>query len=127
MLRRLSTAAVLLVLVYFAAGCAGQSRSLIRTKSVSNLEGEKIVQLTLTTGEVVRFNSSGGHYYDEHRGDTKVIAGRSEAGKLIAIPVIQVQEALVERIVDEEAHVDVFPALIITGLAVAVIANGQQK
>ena len=127
MLRRLSTAAVLLAVVHFAAGCAGQSRSLVRTKNVSNLEGEKIVQVKLVSGEVVRFNSNGGHLEEEYQGHTQVIVGRTESGKPGMIPLAHVQEALVERIVNKDGQIDVFSTLIITGLAVTVLANGTQR
>jgi cytochrome c biogenesis protein ResB len=121
------TAAVLLAMVHFAAGCVGQSRSLVRSQNVSSLHAEKIVQVTLASGEVVRFDQKGAHYYEQYNNRTRVVIGRTMAGNGVTIPVEQVREALVERIVNDESNVDVFPAVVITGLLVATVVSGAQR
>ncbi|MGH7492093.1 MAG: hypothetical protein ACREOO_06820 [bacterium] len=127
MFRQLLTAAVLFAAMQFCAGCVGQSKSLVRAQSVSRLEAEKIVQVTMLHGQVVRFDRNGARYYERYKNHAEVIIGRTEAGDGVVIPVERVQEALVERIVDENSSADVFPAVIIAGFLVASVVNGSQR
>ena len=127
MFRPLLTAAILVAAMLFAAGCVGQSRHLVRTQDTSRLEAEKIVQVTLLHGQVVRFDRKGARYYERYQNHTNVIIGRTETGDGTVIPAERVREALVERIVNKDSNVDVFPAVIIAGFLVASVVNGSNR
>lgn len=127
MFRQLTIAALLLAAAHFAAGCAAQSHSFIRAENVHDLHAGKIVQITLTSGEVVRFDNRGARYYQEYRGHMDAVAGRTTSGELYVTSTAQVRQALVERTVEQEPRIDIFPVLIIISLAVALHANSAQN
>ncbi len=124
MFRRFLSLAVLLASLLLA-GCMMPSEQIVRTESASRLSGEKIIQVTLTGGEVVNFDRRGARYLERYEDQSRVLVGRTEDGRLLVINLEQIRDALIEsEPVAEGRQFDAFPTLIMVGLAVAVAVNG---
>jgi hypothetical protein len=113
-------AAIVFVLISFFLGCAASTRAYVDRENVPQFAEMKIIKLTLTNGNVVKFDRAGGRYYEQYKGKKHVIAGRAEDGQIAVIELDRVSKAYVES-ATEEGNGMFFPALIIVGFAVAIL------
>jgi len=126
MFRRLVVAAFFSLLIHFAIGCAGSTKTLVSKDSVPQLPEAKITQVTLTNREVVQFDRDGAHYYERYKNKKRVIVGRIKTGENVVIALNEVRKAYIEKNVADDGSAAVFPTFLIVGLVVAAVMNGSQ-
>ena len=127
MLQRAFAAMLSLSVLIPHTGCMAPAQMRVRTESLARMASEKILQVTLMSGEVVQFDHHGARYYPKYRNHERVIVGRCEEGRFLVIELAQVREALVEGSSAADGNVDAFPALIFVGLALVVAVQRMQQ
>jgi hypothetical protein len=126
MFRRLIVAAFFSLIIHFAIGCAGPTKTLISKESVPQLPEAKITQVTLTNGAMVQFDRDGAYYYERYKNTKRVIVGRTKRGENVVIALNEVRKAYIEQNVADDGSAAVFPTFLIVGLVVAAVVHGSQ-
>jgi hypothetical protein len=117
----LRTAGMLCAFVNFILGCAASTRAFIDRENVPQFAGAKIIKLTLTNGNVLKFDRDGGRYYEHYGSKKRVIVGRTENDQKVAISLDRVLKAYVESDgATAESSGLLFPTVLLVGLAVAI-------
>ena len=109
----------------FMSSCA-PPRPLLRPSDVAQRGNEKIARMTMTSGEVIKFDFNGGRYYAKHKNKTRVIVGKTIKGIAVELDLDRVLRIYTVRDWEEERlHRSVFPAFFI--LAFLVAATSQSS
>ncbi len=123
---RLVVAAFFSLLIHFAIGCAGSTKTLVSKENVPQLPEAKITQLTLTNGAMVQFDRNGAYYYERYKNKKRVIVGITQTGENVVIALNDVRKAYIEKNVADDGSAAIFPTFLIVGLVVAAVINGSE-
>jgi hypothetical protein len=126
MFRRLVVAAVFSLLIHFAVGCAGSTKTFVSKESVPQLPEAKITQVTLTNGAMVQFDRDGAHYYERYKNKKRVIVGRTKTGENVVIDLNEVRNAYTAHNVADDGSAAAFPTFLIVGIVVAAVISGAE-
>jgi hypothetical protein len=121
MFRRLIAAVFLSLVVYCLSGCAGSAKTVIDRESIPYFAETKILSVTLMNGDVLAFDSDGGRYYERYRNKNRVIAGRTEVGKMAEIPLDNVRRARLENHEVEISQNGFVPVVLIVGVLAVIL------
>ena len=126
MFRRWVVAAFFSLIIYFASGCAGSTKTLIGKESIPQSPEAKITQATLVNGQVVKFDRAGARYYDQYMNKRRVIVGRTKMGENAVIALNEVRNVYIEQNIAEDGSAAAFPTFLIVGIVVATVINESQ-
>jgi hypothetical protein len=101
MIRNTITFVVIAALMNFLIGCTTTRNVAVEKQEIPKLD-EKIRELVLTDGTVIKFDYAGAMFdsvytYGEHGKITNVVVGMTETGNISVTPVEKILEARVER------------------------------
>lgn len=121
MVHRFITAATLCAYCFWMAGCTATTRDTIIRDELPEWANEKIVEVLLENGDVVRFDEAGGRYVPKYTAETRhpMIVGLTWDKKTIEVDVERVLEVKIERTEMSAAGTIL---LIVVGVPVALLA-----
>jgi hypothetical protein len=121
MVHRFIAAATLCAYCFWMAGCTATTRDTIIRDELPEWANEKIVEVMLDNGDIVRFDEAGGRYVPRNAAQTSraMIVGLTWNKKTIEVDVKRVLEVKIER---TEMNAGGTLLLIFVGIPVAVLA-----
>jgi hypothetical protein len=121
MVHRWIAGSTLCAYCFWMAGCTATTREMIIRDELPEWANEKIVEVMLDNGDIVRFDGTGGHYVPVYAAQTRraMIVGLTWDKKTIEVDVERVLEAKIER---TEISAGGTVLLIFVGVPVALLA-----